>query len=61
MNVFASLIGTLHVSPLENILTIALINIYYLYNRNMPYIQNVQEWKKTIGYSYTHNDARGIF
>ena len=29
---FASLIGTFHLSPHENILTIALINIHYLYN-----------------------------
>ena len=28
---FASLIGTFHISPHENILTIALINIHYLY------------------------------
>ena len=28
---FASLIGTFHLSPHENILTIALINIHYLY------------------------------
>ena len=28
----ASLIGTLHLSPHENILTIALIKIHYLYN-----------------------------
>ena len=31
---FASLIGALHLSPHENILTIALINIYYLHNNS---------------------------
>ena len=32
---FASLIGKLHLSPNENILTIALINIHYLYNKQL--------------------------
>ena len=32
VRIFASLNGTFHLSPHENILTIALINIHYLYN-----------------------------
>ena len=32
---FALLIGTLHLSRPENILTIALINIHYLYNKQL--------------------------
>ena len=34
----ASLNGTFHLSPHENILTIALINIHYLYNITLHYI-----------------------
>ena len=34
----ASLNGTFHLSPHENILTIALINIHYLYNNKGPRI-----------------------
>ena len=33
----ASLNGTFHLSPHENILTIALINIHYLYNITLRY------------------------
>ena len=33
-SVVASLNGTFHLSPHENIITIALINIHYLYNIN---------------------------
>ena len=33
----ASLNRTFHLSPHENILTIALINIHYLYNSTYPY------------------------
>ena len=35
---FASLIGTFHLSPHENTLTIALINIHYLYTVKSPYL-----------------------
>ena len=35
---FASLNGTFHLSPHENICTIALINIHYLYNIILYYI-----------------------
>ena len=34
----ASLNGTFHLSPHENILTIALINIHYLYNVTQLYL-----------------------
>ena len=37
---YASLNGTFHLSPHENICTIALINIHYLYN-------SFPDWKRT--------------
>ena len=49
----ASLNGTFHLSPHENILTIALINIHYLYTvmddssyRLIFYLDKKQIWKK---------------
>ena len=42
----ASLNGTFHLSPHENILTIALINIHYLYNRmTVGKLQNPFQFK----------------
>jgi hypothetical protein len=37
----ASLNGTFHLAPHENILTIALINIHYLYNKMHSYSDNM--------------------
>ena len=38
---FASLSGTFHLSPRENILTIALINTYYLYTKREYEVFNI--------------------
>ena len=41
---FASLNGTFHLSPHENICTIALINIHYLYNISPKWMQVGHMW-----------------
>ena len=51
----ASLNGTFHLSPHENILTIALINIHYLtYLYTIQYLYNIKYFIMYFIYSNTH-------